>query len=71
MAQRLLTPKGQELVNSTRRLKHWSAPGSGGTPYKFVGDFYHKGVDLEANEVLNIMARQVGARVTGPLCGTV
>lgn len=71
MAQRLLTPKGQELVNSNRPLKHWSAPGTGGTPYKFVGDFYHNGVDLEANEVLNIMAQQVGTRVMGLLCGTV
>jgi hypothetical protein len=58
MAQRRLTPKGQEMVNAGRSLKEWSAPGQAAA-YHFQGDFHHKGVDLTAGEVLSIMADQV------------
>jgi hypothetical protein len=58
MAERRLTPKGQELVSAGRQLKPWSAPGQA-SPYGFEGDFNHEGVDLSAGEVLSIMADQV------------
>lgn len=58
MAERRLTPKGQELVNAGRQLAPWSPRGQD-SPFNFEGDFNHEGVDLSAGEVLSIMADQV------------
>ena len=44
--------------NSKRKLKHFRLEGDD-EDIIFIGDFYHKGVDLTAGEVHQIMAEQV------------
>lgn len=60
MTQRRLTKKAQELVQSGKELVPWVRSDSGSI-YVFVGDFYNKGVDLTAANVLSIQADHVFA----------
>lgn len=59
-AQTKLTPKAQEWLqaNPGKQLAKVELPGQSG-PYVYEGGFGHDGVDLEANEVLDIQASQV------------
>jgi hypothetical protein len=55
-----LTPQAQAWLKADRdrKLIQWTVPGQKKS-YVFEGDFYHKGVDLTAAEVLNIQADHV------------
>lgn len=59
MKQRLTEQAKQWLEkNPGRQLSKWFLPNENG-PFIFKGDFYHKGVNLGADQVLNIQADHI------------
>ena len=58
MAKTRLTDAGKKWEQQEGKFVPWKFPDSD-EAYVFEGDFYHHGVDLTADEVLNIMADQV------------